>query len=267
MTGLRPPAQSSLARLGERINAPIHTFKPPINVAMKDLRRLWDGWLKIAWTPKPKTDLGRAGKRLLTVSRHDGGARSAAPHGVSVPSFMLLDNARAAAMIASRHRRVWTGYDFDAARLRDSQQTESEPPAKFTYPRIAFASVSPGRTHGKPDFVADISAINALQEEIEIKGKFQFANDDNWGRARGNRHEIAAADFALHMKTKAFQKSLDRQIEAGFHGHGNVRSTRLVGPKRTFRLFGVSRKRILRADEAGFVSFRCMRRIHFTTPL
>ena len=63
-----------------------------------------------------------------------------------------------------------------------SDWAKSQPPAKLANTRVAFASASPRGSHSKPDFVADIRPVDALQDEIEVKGQLQLADHNN-GRA------------------------------------------------------------------------------------
>ena len=120
-------------------------------------------------------------------------------------------------MIAARHRSFGTGDNAYGASLGYRQQAKPQPPAKLVNTRIAFAPASTRTSHSKPDFIANIRPVDALKDEIEIKGKFQFANHDNWRATLGNADKVAPANLPFDMEAETFQELFDRRIEARFH--------------------------------------------------
>ena len=146
------------------------------------------------------------------------GARDAAArHGIAPPSPVLLDDTRAAAKIAARHHSFGSHDNVHGASLGHRQQAKPEPPAKLANPRVAFASASPRGSHSKPDFVADIRPVDALQDEIEVEGKLQFTNHDDGRAALRDSDKIATANLPFYVEAKVFQELFDRRIEARFH--------------------------------------------------
>jgi hypothetical protein len=55
-----------------------------------------------------------------------------------------------------------------------------------------------------------------LKNELEIEGKLQFANYDQWRFAFFERYEIAAAHLPFDHKTTSFEEALDGKIERAF---------------------------------------------------
>src|SRR5271170_2050562 len=99
-------------------------------------------------------------------------------------------------MIAARHRSFGTGDNAYGASLGYRQQAKRQPPAKLANTRIAFAPASTRTSHSKPDFIANIRPVDALKDEIEIKGKLQLANHDNGRAALRKPDKIATGNLS-----------------------------------------------------------------------
>jgi hypothetical protein len=72
-------------------------------------------------------------------------------------------------------------------------------------------------SHSKPDFIANIRPVDALKDEIEVKGKLQLANHDNGRAALRKADKVATANLPFDMEAEAFQELFDRRVEARFH--------------------------------------------------
>src|SRR5262249_11298988 len=151
----------SLAGLRERINAAAGAPKPAVDIALEDLGRIGDRGLQIPGPLKAKADVGRAGQSLLAVSCHDRSARPAARHGDALPSPAFLDKARAAAVVAARHRPFGAGDNVYGPSFGHREQTKPQPPAKLADTRVTFAPASPRCFHSQPDLVANIRPVYA----------------------------------------------------------------------------------------------------------
>jgi hypothetical protein len=94
---------------------------------------------------------------------------------------MLLDETGSAAGILARHRRSRTHQHVNLAIRAHSEQAEkTEPSAKVPKPRVVFTPLSARRkASGEPNFVACGSAIDPLQNELEVEGQFELANHDD----------------------------------------------------------------------------------------
>ena len=127
---------------------------------------------------------------------------------------MLLDEAGSAAEILARHWRNGTHQQVDLAIRPHSEQTETESSAKVTKPCVVFTPVLARRkASSEPDFVARDSAIDSLQDELEIEGQLKFADHDDRRIVAPQRQQIAASDFTFDNETEAFEEGLDRPVE------------------------------------------------------
>jgi hypothetical protein len=109
---------------------------------------------------------------------------------------MLLDETGSAAGILARHRRNRTDQHVNLAIRAHSEQAETEPSAKISKPRVVFTPFSARRkASGEPNFVACGSAIDALQDELEVEGQLELANNDDRRIIAPQRQQIAAPNF------------------------------------------------------------------------
>ena len=108
---------------------------------------------------------------------------------------------------------------MDLALVGDAEQPKAKPPAQVTKTRVAFAPLAARREASRePDLVASRRAVDALQQQLQIEGELQLADDDDRSVVRAKRDEVAMADFPISGKTEAFEEALDGKIERGFQG-------------------------------------------------
>src|SRR5260370_24570103 len=111
---------------------------------------------------------------------------------------MFGDQARALFGIAARGCRGRLDDHLDIAGAGDREHAEAEPAAEIAIARVALASLAAhGHFGGKPDLVAGTGAVDRLQKQLKIEGELEFANHDDWRLVAAERHEVAAAGFAL----------------------------------------------------------------------
>jgi hypothetical protein len=120
---------------------------------------------------------GGAREGALAVRRHDRHPRPPALNRVTQAAAMLLDEMGSAAGILARHRRSRTDQHVNLAIRAHSEQAETEPSAEVPKPRVVFTPFPPRRkASGKPNFIACGSAIDPLQNELEVEGQLKLAN-------------------------------------------------------------------------------------------
>ena len=106
---------------------------------------------------------------------------------------------------------------LDLTRCGDCEHAEAQAAAEIAVTRVALASLAARRqSGGKPDFVTGAGAIDRLQDQFEIEGELQFADDHDRRFVTAERHKVATADLALDRKAELLEKSFDGQIERGF---------------------------------------------------
>ena len=119
---------------------------------------------------------------------------------------MLLDETGSAAGILARHRRSGTHQHVNLTIRPHSEQAETEPSAKVAKPCVVFTPLLARRkASGEPNFVACRSAIDPLQNELEVEGQFELANNDDRIMAP-QRQQIAAS--SLTTKPSRSRKAL-----------------------------------------------------------
>jgi hypothetical protein len=93
---------------------------------------------------------------------------------------MLLNETGSAGSILPRHWCGRTHQHVNLAVRSHSEQPESEPSAKVPKPCVVLAPL-PGRrkASGEPDFVACRSAIDPLQNELEVEGQLKLTDYHN----------------------------------------------------------------------------------------
>jgi hypothetical protein len=127
---------------------------------------------------------------------------------------MLLDETGSAAGILARHRRGRTHQHINLAIPAHSEQAETEPSAKVPKPGVVFTPLWARRkASGEPNFVACGSAIDTLQNELEVEGQFELANHDDRGIIAPQRQQIATPDFTFDNEAEPFEEGLDWPIE------------------------------------------------------
>ena len=95
-----------------------------------------------------------------------------------------------------------------------SEQAETEPSAKVPKPCIVFTPLRARRkASGEPYFVACGSAIDTLQNELEVEGQLELADHDDGRIIAPQREQIAASDFTFNNEAEPFEEGLDRPIE------------------------------------------------------
>jgi hypothetical protein len=98
---------------------------------------------------------------------------------------MLLDETGSAAGILARHRRRGAHQHVNLAIRPHSEQIEPQPSAKVAEPRVVFTPLLARRKAcGEPNFVARRSAIDTLQNELEVEGQLELADDDDRRKRR-----------------------------------------------------------------------------------
>src|SRR5262249_38872630 len=147
-----------------------------VDVAQEDFWGLWNDASDLRRAARARGQRGRAGKRLLAISGHDGRLRRSAQDRIAEPTPVLADQSGTAIAVATRPPRRGLDQKLDAALRRDTEQTEAEQAAKLAHARIALAATPARKAHGEPDFVACGYAIDALQHQLEIKAELELAD-------------------------------------------------------------------------------------------
>jgi len=102
---------------------------------------------------------------------------------------------------------------------RDSEQAETKEPAQLPYSRVVLAATAADRcANGKPNFIAGLRSINALQYKVEVEPEFQLADNYYERRPILQRDEVTAADLALHVKAQVLQEAFDWKVKRCFQG-------------------------------------------------
>jgi hypothetical protein len=131
---------------------------------------------------------------------------------------MLFDKTGSADGILARHRRSGTHQDVNLAIRSHSEQAETEPSTKVPKPCVVFTPLRARReASGEPNFVACGSAIDPLQNELEVEGQFELANHDDRRIIAPQRKQIAASDFTFDNEAEPFEEGLDWPIEQRLH--------------------------------------------------
>src|SRR6185312_10643791 len=215
----RPADERRLALGGEGVDAALDPGEPAVIIVQQDLRRCRYLDPELTCRARAGGQRGGAGERLLAVGGHDRLPGAAALRRVAAASVVLVDEARAAPMVAARLPRAGLDQDVDPALLGDAEQAEAQQAAELAHARIALAPAPLGRAaHGEPHFVAGRRAIDGLQHELEIEAELELADDDERRAVAMERHDIAAAHLALHRKAALLQEALHGQIERGLQG-------------------------------------------------
>src|SRR4051794_3508608 len=206
-----------MARLRECVDPALGAFEPAVDIVQQNLARLGAALAQLADRPRAGGKCGRAGQRLLAISRHDWRARAAAKCGITLAALMFGNEARASLRFAARRRRGRLHQHFDLAALGDAKHAEAEATAEIAIARIALTSLA-ARRHscGDPDFVSRRCAIDRLQDQLKVKGELELADHYNRRIAGAEAHEIAVADLALHREAELFEKAFDGEIKRGF---------------------------------------------------
>ena len=105
----------------------------------------------------------------------------------------------------------------------DREHAEAEPAAQIAVTRVALAALA-ARRHpgGKPDLVGGGGAIDRLQNQFKIEGKFQLADHHDRRLVAAQRHQVAAADLALDREAEVLEEAFDGQIKRGFQGDSDA---------------------------------------------
>ena len=105
--------------------------------------------------------------------------------------------------------------------LGDGEHAETEPPAQIAVARVAFAALAAHRELCRqPHFICGGRTIDRLQDQFEIERLLQFADHHDRRVIAAQRHEVAAADFALDGKTELFEEAFDGEIKRSFQRAG-----------------------------------------------
>jgi hypothetical protein len=83
---------------------------------------------------------------------------------------------------------------------------------------------------GQPDFITSGSAIDPLQDELEIEAQLEFTDHDD--RRVSTSAQIAASDFAFDDEAEPFEEGLDRPIERRLQNRSPVRPGGSSCPRR-----------------------------------
>ena len=126
---------------------------------------------------------------------------------------MFIDEAGPAFWITARAPGPRLDQHLDPAPRRHAEKPETQEPAKFAHARVALAAAAPRNADRKPDFVASRGPIDPLQHELEVEAKLQLTDDDKRRSVPTQRDEIAAADFALHVKTEGLEEAFHRDVK------------------------------------------------------
>jgi hypothetical protein len=211
---LRPAQKRGSARLGQGVDSPLDGDEPPIDVAAQDFRSVWYVRPKVPGTSRALRQRGGASERVLAISRHDRFPRSSTFNRIAPSAAMLLNEAGSAAGILARHRRSGTHQHVNLAIRPHSEQAKTEPSAKVAKPRVVFTPLRARRkASSEPNFVACGSAIDPLQNELEVEGQLKLADHDDRRIIALQRQQIAASDLTFDNKAEPFEEGLDRPIE------------------------------------------------------
>jgi hypothetical protein len=138
----------------------------------------------------------RSGARegALAIRRHDRRPRPSAFNGIALSAAVFLDETGSAAGILAWHRRSRTHQHVNLAIRAHSEQAETEPSAKVPKPCVVFTPLRVRRkASGEPNFVACGSAIDPLQDKLEVEGQLELANHDERRIIAPQRKQIAAS--------------------------------------------------------------------------
>ena len=174
-----------------------------------------DRGLEFRCAPGPISEQSRAGEGLLPVGCHDRRLGRPTQGRVTQTTPMFIDEARSAFRIAPGAPRARLDQNLDPARWRYAKKPETQQPAKLAHTRIALAAGPRRAADGKPDFIAGCCAIDPLKDEFEIEAKLQLANDDKRRFVAPQRHQIATADFPLHVEAETLEKALHGHVKRG----------------------------------------------------
>ncbi len=95
-----------------------------------------------------------------------------------------------------------------------------EPAAQVAIALVGLPPATLGRNPCRdPDLVARRCTVDRLENEFEIEGKLELADDDDRRFRIAEPDEIARADLTLDDIAGGFEKSLDRQIERCLHAN------------------------------------------------
>jgi hypothetical protein len=151
---------------------------------------------------------------VLPIRRHDRLPRPSALNRIALSAAMFLDETGSAARILARHRRSWAHQHVNLAIRSHSEQPETKPSAKVAKPRVVLTPfLARRKSSGEPNFVACGSAINPLQNELEVESQLKLADHDDWWLIAPQRQEIAASDLTFDNEAEPFEEGLDRSIE------------------------------------------------------
>ena len=163
---------------------------------------------------------------------------------------MFLDETGSAARILARHRRSGTHQHVNLAVRPHSEQAETEPSAKVAKPRVVFTPLLARRkASGEPNFVACGSAIDTLQNELEVEGQLELADHHDGRIIAPQRQQIAASDLTFDNEAEPFEEALDRPIEQRLQN-------RSPGSSQLEPSFGRLRLQSLKRRTASFFGYR-----------
>jgi hypothetical protein len=204
-------AKRGSAKLGQGVDSPLDGDEPPIDVA-QDFESVWYVRLKVPETSRALRQRGGAGEGALAISRHDRLSRPSAFNRITLSAAVFLDETGSAAGIPAQHGRGGTQQHVNLAIRPHSEQ--AEPSAKVAKSRIVFTPLLARRkASGEPSFVACGSAIDPLQNELEVEGQLEFADHDDGRIIAPQRERIAASDLTFDNEAEPFEEGLDRSIE------------------------------------------------------
>src|SRR6185437_1477543 len=150
-----PADERGLSFGGEHVDAALDAGEPAIIIVQQDLRCRWYLDPELARPSRAGRQRRGAGERLLAVGGHDREPRAAAQRRVAAAPVVLVDETRAAPVVAARLPRAGLDQDIDAALCGDAEQAEAQQAAELAHARIALAPAPLGRAaHGEPHLVA-----------------------------------------------------------------------------------------------------------------
>jgi hypothetical protein len=122
---------------------------------------------------------------------------------------MLLDESGSAAGILARHRRSRSHQHVNLAIRAHSEQAETEPSAKVAKPCVVFTPLLARRkASGEPNFVVCGSAIDTLQNELEVEGQLELADQTTGGSSPLNANGSHPPISPLTTKSSPSRKVL-----------------------------------------------------------
>ena len=213
MLCLRPTGQGTHAFLREGIPAALNTGEPAVHIPEEYFRCIREGDLNFRCAPGTIGQRSCASERLLAVGGHDRHLGCAAQSRITKATPMLTDQARSAFGIATGTPRAGLDQYLDAACGGHAEKSEAQEPAKLAHARIALAASPCRSAHSEPDFIAGRRPIDPLKNEFKVEAELQFTDDDNRRLVAAERHEIAAADFTLHVKAEGLEEALHRGVK------------------------------------------------------